>query len=287
MKKLLSFCLLASTLVFVGCNEVTNSIARTHLQSILEGSDFTEVCQPSLFESEPANIYNKINLSFPVGRCDLGDLLVVVETAEGADRVVLKRWKGFDLGGITGTWQYFGVDFSSEDYDAFLALDNDFDKLTFLYGLLQAGWEKYGYLQYEPADDRFFFQDKLNGGDLTLFSENVASVKDLELMGSKVEDQNAVSLGEKLSAQYGLSNERGQVVAKTLAAYNKLASKRSLTPVEKDQFSNDLLGVDYKTAEKGIRSGDANELEKLMEQAAKTNGTTPEAVSAIIKDMVL
>lgn len=268
MKKLLSFCLLASTLVFVGCNEVNNSIARTHLQEILESHK--GACSEALIGNKSIN------------RCDIDNYLVVVETAEGADRVVLKRWVGGDLGGITGTWKYYGVDFSAQDYEDYLVAD---DKLGFLLGILMEGYQKYGYLQYEPADDRFFFEN--NNDVWELFSESVASIKDLELMGSKVEDQNAVTLGEKLSAQYGLSNERGQVVAKTLAAYNKLASKRSLTPVEKDQFSNSLLGVDYKTAERGVKSGDANELQALMEQAAKTNGTTPEAVSAIIKDMVL
>ncbi|MFI5390277.1 MAG: hypothetical protein ACHQYQ_02865, partial [Bacteriovoracales bacterium] len=87
--------------------------------------------------------------------------------------------------------------------------------------------------------------------------------------------------------KYGLSNERGQVIAKTLAAYNTLTSKRSLTPAEKDQFSNSLMGVDYKTALKGVQSGDAKAFEDLMNQAAKTNETTPEAVSAIVRDMVL
>jgi hypothetical protein len=269
MKKVLSFCLLASTLVFVGCNEVTNSIARTHLQEILGGL-------PDLCESLVINKTNTID------RCDLGKWLVVEETAEGADRVVLKKWK--PLIGSTGFWEYIGVDFSAQDWDQYITLTNEGDKLAFVWGLLTDGYQKYGYLHYEPADDRFFF---VQDGNLELFSENVASVKDLELMGSKVEDQNAVTLGEKLSAQYGLSNERGQVVAKTLAAYNKLASKRSLTSEEKNQFSTNLLGVDYKTAERGIKSGDANEFQVLMDQAARTNGTTPEAVSAIIKDMVL
>jgi len=120
-----------------------------------------------------------------------------------------------------------------------------------------------------------------------MFSENFSAPKDLELMGSRVEDSNANQLGEKLSADYGLSEERGQEIAKTISAYNKLVSKRALTLSEKNQFSNSLLGVDYQAAESGVRSGDTEEFDALMERAAETNGTTPEQVSAIIKDMVL
>ena len=65
------------------------------------------------------------------------------------------------------------------------------------------------------------------------------------------------------------------------------ATKRALTGFEKNQFSNSLLGVDYKTAEKGLKSGDADEFDALMEKAAEANGTSPEAVSSIIKDMIL
>ncbi|MFI5390279.1 MAG: hypothetical protein ACHQYQ_02875 [Bacteriovoracales bacterium] len=216
-----------------------------------------------------------------IKHADIGEFDIVYDPADGAHRVVLKR--GVEILGIV-TWQYFGVDFSEKDHEKWADL-SDYDKLEFLIEKIEDGFQKYGYLGYEPADHDFFYEDEY--GRETIFSENVAAVKDVEIMGTKVEDQNAIALGEKLSTQYGLSNDRGQAVAKTIAAYNKLASKRSLTSVEKDQFSNNLLGVDYKTAEKGLKGGDAKEFESLMESAAKTNGTTPEAVSAIVRDMVL
>jgi len=72
-----------------------------------------------------------------------------------------------------------------------------------------------------------------------------------------------------------------------MASYNKIISKRALTHSEKDQFTHLLLGVDYKTVERGNTTGNTDDLNYLMKNAAETNGITPEQIKAIIKDMVL
>jgi hypothetical protein len=276
MKKLVTFCVLASSLALVGCNNFFDKWGASDALNFAKNFDSGfDVC----LDHQAAGLL-KITTDYCRKKADIGEFSIVYEEADHSNRVVLKR--GFEIAGIV-KWQYFGIDFSEEDHETWEKL-NDYEKVCFIIEKIEDGFQKYGYLGYEPADNDFFWDDY---GTERLFSEAVASIKDVELMGTKVEDQNAISLGEKLAAQYGLSNDRGQVVAKTIAAYNKLASKRSLTPVEKDQFSNNLLGVDYKTAEKGFKGGDAKEFETLMERAAKTNGTTPEAVSAIVKDMVL
>ncbi len=272
MKKLVTFFVLASSLALVGCNNFFSKWGAEDALNFAKdyvGSNYN-VCLEY-------KTYGDYSCKKSV---DIREFSIVYEEAHGSDRVVLKL--GVDVFGVI-FWKYFGIDFSEEDHVTWESL-SDYDKIQFIIEKIEDGFQKYGYLGYEPADHDFFWDDN---GNETLFSEAVASIKDVELMGTKVEDQNAVALGEKLSAQYGLSNDRGQAVAKTVAAYNKLASKRSLTPVEKDQFSNSLLGVDYKTAEKGFKGGDAKEFEALMQRAAKTNGTTPEAVSAIVRDMVL
>jgi hypothetical protein len=275
MKKLVTFFVLASSLALVGCN---NFFDKWGASDALEFAKKYDSGHQVCFDNNYPSLLK--NTEYCRKHADIGEFSIVYEEADHSNRVVLKR--GVELFGLV-TWQYFGIDFSEEDHDTWEKLD-EYGKVHFIIEKIEYGFQKYGYLGYEPADHDFFWDDY---GTERLFSEAVASIKDVELMGTKVEDQNAISLGEKLAAQYGLSNDRGQVVAKTIAAYNKLASKRSLTPVEKDQFSTSLLGVDYKTAEKGFRGGDAKEFEALMERAAKTNGTTPEAVSAIVKDMVL
>jgi hypothetical protein len=270
LKRFVTFILLAGSLGFIGCQE--NFLDRGAVSDALDYIKKTNLKFCTLPNPTFANCIF------------LDELDIVWDPADGDHRVVLKRKVEIPFLN-TVVWQYYGIDFNEKDHEDFEKLSNDYDKGIFLIRIIYSGFQKYGYLGYEPADHDFFYEDEY--GRETIFSENVGSVKDVELMGTKVEDQNAMTLGTQLAAKYGLSNERGQVIAKTLAAYNTLSTKRSLTPVEKDQFSNSLMGVDYKTALKGIQSGDAKAFEDLMNQAAKTNGTTPEAVSAIIKDMVL
>jgi len=296
MKKLLTLALLFGSIGMVGCHRPIKTLG--------------EFLDLAIFASEgQAYFCPKYE-----GGCDhrekvkLGDVTVVKEGAEnGHDRVVLKYWgttktkiktpnnhcgKSVDTAcppiiswHYTEEWKYFGFVLSEDTVDEFDDLHGKDLTHAVLRGI-HRGIHKFGWLRYEPGEDEFFWENRetrLWG----VFSENTAALKDLELMGARVEDHNANQLGEKLAAQYGLSEERGQEVAKTISVYNKLITKRALTPSEKDQFSNSLLGVDYKTAERGVMSGDADEFDSLMERAAETNGTSPEAVSAIIKDMVL
>ena len=122
-------------------------------------------------------------------------------------------------------------------------------------------------------------------GNPELYSENTSSIKDLEGLAAKLENQSAEMLSDKLSAQYGLSNDRADVVAKNIFAYNKLSSKRALTKKEKDFFANELLGANYNQVMNSFSSGVG--VENLLEKAADVNGTSPEQVSAIINELFL
>jgi len=295
MKKFFTLSLLFGALVIVGCHR-----GEKHAQEFLDGA------------IEELGDYG-ICLSFNEGPCKdnirLNKLTVVDEGSEqDHDRVVLKYWGetkreiktrkpycpvSVDTANgcyiysweIVKEWKYLGINLDGDKVDELELLEGDDLGFAFI-DLVRRGFRKFTFLRYEPAADEFTFFNH-NTLRSEIFSENTTALKDLELMGAKVEDYNADLLGEKLSAEYGLSEERGQVIAKTVSAYNKLISKRALTPSEQDQFSNALLGVDYKTAERGVTSGDADEFDSLMERAAETNGTSPEAMTAIIKDMVL
>ena len=316
MKKLFTLAVLASSLIIVGCNNSGTRDTMTKFLSYIDGEFQIQVPCPG---GEDLCYEN------------LAEYSVVDESAEGDNRVVIKKWvEGFQIPcyGLVNTeitadkinkciclvdnnieeiiasaeeavqknidinkcfmpaaeghWEYRGIEFP-EDFDFEKWKLNGANPGVFA-EILGYGFHHFGILQYEPGDDEYFYNYE---GKHVLFSENVASLKDLELMGARVEDSNALNLGEKLAAQYGLSEERGQEVAKTVSVYNKLVSKRALTPFEQDSFTNKLLGVNYKEAVQGINSGDSDEFNALMEKAAETNGTSPEAVSAIIKDMIL
>ena len=280
MKKILTIALVFSCIGLIGCEKY---FAKKKVEKMLkfaknwQGEDSaTEVCYGD-WHSENAFC----------GNFDVAQFTVVDESAEGKDRVVIKIPCLSDKCGgdyFDNGWYHFGVDLTN-DFNNWDSLSGT-GKISALKDLISDGSKKYGVLREHLGDGEYYYYNQ-GTNTYELFSENTASPKDLELMGAKVEDNNAVSVGERLAAQYGLSQERSQEVAKTMAVYNKLITKRALTAQEKNQFSNTLLGVDYNAAEKGLKSGDANDFDALMEKAAETNGTSPEAVSAIIKDMIL
>ncbi len=119
------------------------------------------------------------------------------------------------------------------------------------------------------------------------FSVSGESSKDLEAMGAKLERINIQSLSERLVSNYGLSEERADSVARHLKAYEKISSKRSLTSKEKDFFSNELLGVNYRDAQNAFTGGNNEELNDLVERAAEKNGTSPEQISDILSEILL
>lgn len=280
MKKILTITMIFSCLGLIGCE---NYFERKKVEKMLkfaknwQGEDSqTQVCYGD-WHSE----------STFCGNFDVAQFTVVDESAEGKNRVVIKIPCLSDNCGadyFDNGWYHFGVDVT-DDLNNWHNLSGT-DKIDALKLLITAGSIKYGVLREHNVEGEYYYY---NGDTNTyeLFSENATAPKDLELMGAKVEDNNAVEVGERLATQYGLSADRSQEIAKTMSAYNKLISKRALTAYEKNQFSTTLLGVDYNTAEKGLKSGDSDDFDSLMEQAAETNGTSPEAVSAIIKDMIL
>jgi len=93
-----------------------------------------------------------------------------------------------------------------------------------------------------------FFVGKNSGN---VFSLTASSSKDLESIGAKIEMRSAEDFGQKLVADYGLSEDRAQKVAKTINAYQRITSKRSLTRREQNSYSQELLGVDYKKGGEG------------------------------------
>jgi hypothetical protein len=159
-------------------------------------------------------------------------------------------------------------------------VDNEQDLRKFF----NLNFMNFGFLQDDPnSADPGHFLDK-NGN---IFSESGQTSKDLEGIAARIEGAKTEKLGEILNINYGLSVDRAQSVARNISAYQKLSSRRSLTENEKNYFSHELLGVNYKDAQKALTSGDSNDLNALLEQAAEKNGTSPEQVSSIITEIFL
>ncbi|MEK6626516.1 MAG: hypothetical protein AABY86_16230, partial [Bdellovibrionota bacterium] len=84
--------------------------------------------------------------------------------------------------------------------------------------------------------------------------------------------------------KFGLSAGRAERVAMVADQWAKLKG-RELTEKDANAFSRDLIGVnisDVQAAVKKSMQGSSQDLNLLMEKAAKANETTPEQISKIM-----
>lgn len=126
--------------------------------------------------------------------------------------------------------------------------------------------------------------------DQYYFSEAGSLPKDLEKIGSQIEEYNLEGLQDNLIENFGLSENRAVHVSKMVNAFKKISTKRSLTTKEMDNFSQDILGVTYEEAISALQkkyAGESEDLEELMERAAELNETTPEAIEEIVESYLL
>jgi hypothetical protein len=299
MKKLLLIGILFSSIFTVGCR---NDKEREFVSNLLKYIEYNPDIRISgagcgsgygLVNTDADEIEGQINKGKSCGP----DLIypgfgyeVVDDDMETDGHVVIRKLREVTSsdGSTVYNYEYIGLDVSDfEEFQAYLYSDIGWhQKKDALNQFFSYSFQKFnGYLLFDPEDRNYKYQN--DHGDWVNFSEGSTASKDLELMGSRIEDGNAEVMGEKLSNKYGLSVDRGQEVAKTMAAYNSLISKRALTSREENYFSNSLLGVDYDAAKKGLIGGDSEEFDALMERAAEVNGTTPEQVGAIVNEMFL
>lgn len=118
-----------------------------------------------------------------------------------------------------------------------------------------------------------------------VFDETSEAGKDLEKVSGMIAAHKASKIGEALSSEFGLSEERGLKIAKLVGDWKKLSKSRSMTSADADVFSKELLGVDMKKAESAITKhlqGDDSEVTELVKKAAKINGTGPEQMNEIL-----
>ena len=125
------------------------------------------------------------------------------------------------------------------------------------------------------------YRDRYSG----LYFEKVeATKKDLAKVAALKETYQIEKSAQFLSSEYGLSLNRGKEVAKLVTHWNK-ASKKSMTNAEIDTFSTELLGFSLTSGKEAVTemvSGDDSKLEELVEQAATTNGITPEHATKLM-----
>ncbi|RLA62639.1 MAG: hypothetical protein DRQ88_08305 [Epsilonproteobacteria bacterium] len=125
--------------------------------------------------------------------------------------------------------------------------------------------------------------------DHYIFEQIANMYKDLEKLGARIEAKDLETRSLELSLNYGLSDERSIEVAKILTHMDKINQKRSLTAIEKDIVSKQLLGIDYTTSKSALEKhlqGDSKGMEELYQKAAELNGITPEHVNDLLGEFI-
>jgi hypothetical protein len=115
-----------------------------------------------------------------------------------------------------------------------------------------------------------------------LYEKTQGNSKDLLAVTAKVQEAQLGLIADKISADYGLSEERGMELAKMAGEWNELKNSRELTDADADKFSVGALGFKLSDAIKAGKDGDTKAVDKLIEKAAETNDTTPENIRNIM-----
>ena len=125
------------------------------------------------------------------------------------------------------------------------------------------------------------YEDPISG---IVFEKVQASAKDLAKITAIAEASKLKKTAEFLSAEFGLSLDRGKELA-SLTAHWKKASKKGMTQAEVDGFATEVLGFslsDGLSAYSDSLNGDMTSLNGLVEQAAEFNGITPEHANQLM-----
>ena len=120
------------------------------------------------------------------------------------------------------------------------------------------------------------------------FSNTTTMSRDLELVGSLRDQAAQVYLSHKFQSEYSLSSDRAQELAKLTTRYQRLDSRRALTPSEKNVFAMNALGVNMNQVESAMKQkaeGNTKAYEDMLDTAARVNRTTPEQVGKFFDEM--
>jgi len=154
------------------------------------------------------------------------------------------------------------------------------------------GQDVYDYITYN--NDRMYYDLDYNGGNVyedywtgVQFEETTATSKDLAKVAAIKEGVRLKKSADALKAEFGFSEKRSVEIARMA---QKLASapKASMTEKDYDAFAKELLGSSvnqFKSAITKSMQGSSQDLNKLVDQAAKVNGVGPEHMNKIVNGL--
>ena len=96
-------------------------------------------------------------------------------------------------------------------------------------------------------------------------------------------------MGEAMSEEFGLSEERGLEIAKMVSQVQELKKGKSFTNDDAQIFSQELLGVSFTEAQTAVENkmnGNTDKYEELIKKASETNDISPEQMKDVLGDIL-
>jgi len=158
--------------------------------------------------------------------------------------------------------------------------------------LYTSGW-------YENATDNgdgtytfLVFVDYPNGwnnepGQWT-FEEQTLNIKDIEKATALRQEAKLNKVTNLLEMEYGFSESRAKEVTSVISNWKRLSKSREMTTEEANMFAMEVVGSDMASLEEAMINsalGDNSLLDELTNNAADLNGSSPEAISALIETL--
>ena len=120
------------------------------------------------------------------------------------------------------------------------------------------------------------------------FEEQVATIKDIEKATAMRQKARLGKVSNLLEFEYGFSADRASEVTATISNWKKLSKTREMTAEEANTFAMEVTGADFTDFEDALTEsamGNSSLLNELVDSAAELNGTSPEAMSALIESL--
>jgi flagellar biosynthesis/type III secretory pathway protein FliH len=107
-----------------------------------------------------------------------------------------------------------------------------------------------------------------------VLEETQMTSKDLNKLAAAKESFRVKQLSQDIVAEYGLSQERAEKIAKLSLVWRKSANARAITAEDADAFSENLIGVNIKEIESAYKKtlkGEMRDLTAVLRKAAEVN----------------
>jgi hypothetical protein len=135
------------------------------------------------------------------------------------------------------------------------------------------------------------FYDEALGTSATgswVFEEQTLNIKDIEKATALREQKRLNKVTGLLEMEYGFSAERAQEVTATISNWKRLSKTREMTSEEANAFAMEITGTDMDDVTEAYLNaqvGNDSLMNELVNNAAEMNGTSPEAISALLNSL--